>query len=282
MKKFTLEILFQIIGIGSASGLVYKDNSLFIISDNASVLYEYNIESKKLDQHKLLENTPEIPTENIPKKIKPDFEAITSFGEDCYIFGSGSTENRQKMVHFDSSQKQKIAETDVSALYQVMQSFGEISAEDFNIEGAVYTGENWFLFNRGNGKSSKNGIFTIGGKNLSEEFSVLYNSYKLPKIKKVQSSFTDAVRVENKIYFLATVEDTKSTYEDGAVLGTFIGRLDIEKMKIDFTEKISDSHKFEGITVYKESAKEIEFLLCEDKDNADLKSDIFRLTLEKK
>ena len=184
MKKFTLEVLFQIIGIGSASGLVYKDNSLFIVSDNASVLYEYNIENKNLDRHPLLENNPETPTENIPKKQKPDFEAITSFGEDCYIFGSGSTENRKKMIHFDASQKQKISETDVSALYDVMQSFGEITPEDFNIEGAVYTGEEWFLFNRGNGKSSKNGIFTIGGKNLSEEFSVLYNSYKLPKIRK--------------------------------------------------------------------------------------------------
>ena len=281
MKKFTLEVVFQIIGIGSASGLVYKDNSLFIVSDNASVLYEYNIESKNLNRHPLLENNPETLTENIPKKQKPDFEAITSFGEDCYIFGSGSTENRKKMIHFDASQNQKIAETDVSALYDVMQSFGEITPEDFNIEGAVYTGEEWFLFNRGNGKSSKNGIFTIGGKNLSEEFSVLYNSYKLPKIKKVQSSFTDAVRLDNKIYFLATVEDTKSTYDDGAVLGTFIGRLDIKKMKIDFTQKISDSHKFEGLTVYKDSAKEIEFLLCEDKDNDDLKSDIFRLVLEK-
>lgn len=281
MKKFTLEVLFQIIGIGSASGLVYKDNSLFIVSDNASVLYEYNIENKNLDRHPLLENNAEAPAENIPKKQKPDFEAITSFGEDCYIFGSGSTENRKKMIHFDTNKRQKISETDVSALYDVMQSFGEITPEDFNIEGAVYTGEEWFLLNRGNGKASKNGIFTIGGKNLSEEFSVLYNSYQLPKIKKVQSSFTDAVRVDNKIYFLATVEDTKSTYDDGAVLGTFIGRLDIKKMKIDFTQKISDSHKFEGLTVYKESAKEIEFLLCEDKDNDDLKSDIFRLALEK-
>jgi len=281
MKKFTLEVLFQIIGIGSASGLVYKNNSLFIVSDNASVLYEYNIENKNLDRHPLLENNPETPTENIPKKQKPDFEAITSFGEDCYIFGSGSTENRKKMIHFDANKRQKISETDVSALYDVMQSFGEITPEDFNIEGAVYTGEEWFLFNRGNGKASKNGVFTIGGKNLSEEFSVLYNSYKLPKIKKVQSSFTDAVRVGNKIYFLATVEDTKSTYEDGTVLGTFIGRLDIKKMKIDFTQKISDSHKFEGLTIYKESSKEIEFLLCEDKDNDDLKSDIFRLALEK-
>lgn len=281
MQKFQLELLFQIIGIGSASGLVFKDNSLFIISDNSSVLYEYNIENKNLETHRLLEMAEGIPTENIQKKLKPDFESIANFGEDCYIFGSGSRENRNKMIHFDTNQKQKMSETDVTDLYLVMQNFGNTNPEDFNIEGVVYNGESWFLFNRGNGKSGKNGIFTIGGNNLTDDFSVLYNSYKLPKIKGIQSSFTDAVRVEGKIYFLATVEDTKSTYDDGAVLGTFIGRLDIEKMKIDFTQKISDTHKFEGLTVFKENEKAIEFLLCEDKDNDDLKSDIFRLTLDK-
>lgn len=281
MQKFQLELLFQIIGIGSASGLVFKDNSLFIISDNSSVLYEYHIESKNLESHTILERATGTPTENIPKAKKPDFEAIANFGEDCYIFGSGSTENRNKMVHFDTNQKQKLKETDVTDLYAVMQNFGNTKPEDFNIEGAVYNGENWFLFNRGNGKSGKNGIFTIGGNNLVDDFSVLYNSYKLPKIKGIQSSFTDAVRVEGKIYFLATVENTQSTYDDGAVLGTFIGRLDIEKMKIDFTKKITDTHKFEGLTVYKEDNKTIEFLLCEDKDNDDLKSDIYKLTLDK-
>lgn len=47
-------------------------------------------------------------------------------------------------------------------------------------------------------------------------------------------------------------------------------------MKIDFTQKITDTHKFEGLTVYKENDKTIEFLLCEDKDNEDLKSDIYK------
>ncbi|MDZ4331864.1 MAG: hypothetical protein U0945_14930, partial [Flavobacterium sp.] len=60
MEKFTLELLFQIIGIGSASGLIYKDNSLLIIGDNSGFLYEYQMDSKDLKRHPLLEN----PTEN--------------------------------------------------------------------------------------------------------------------------------------------------------------------------------------------------------------------------
>jgi hypothetical protein len=276
MEKFTLELLFQIIGIGSASGLIYKDNTLLIIGDNSGFLYEYQIDSKELNRHALIEN----PSENILKKDKPDFEAITHFEENVYVFGSGSTEKRNKMVQFNIQNKSTTS-TDLTDLYVVMQSFGEIKREDFNIEGAIYNGEDWFLLNRANGKSNKNTLFTINGKNLTNEFQILSNNYKLPKIKGVRSSFTDAVLIDNSIYFLATAEDTASTYDDGEVLGSLIGRINIETMKIDFTQKISDSHKFEGLTLFKNSDKKIEFLLCEDKDSDVLETAIYKLTLDK-
>jgi hypothetical protein len=277
MEKLTLEILFHIIGIGSASGLIYKDNSLFIIGDNSGFLYEYNIANQNLQRHEIIENA----TENIKKSEKPDFEAITHFGDNFYVFGSGSTAKRNKMIQINTLEKE-ISTNDLTDLYGVMQSFGEIKPEDFNIEGAIYTGEEWFLFNRGNGKSSKNILFTIQGKNLVNEFNMLSNNYKLPKIKGIRSSFTDGVILDDKIYFLATAEDTDSTYNDGEILGSFIGCIDTKTMKIDFTKKISDTHKFEGLTVYQNSADAIEFLLCEDNDTAVLESNIYKLTLNKK
>lgn len=277
MEKFTLELLFHIIGIGSASGLIYKDNSLFIIGDNSGFLYEYSIESKKLQRHQIVENAGE----NIVKSEKPDFEAITHFGDTLYVFGSGSTKKRNSMVEINTVEKE-IRTNDLTDLYGVMQSFGEIKPEDFNIEGAIYTGEEWYLLNRGNGKSAKNVLFTIQGKNLVNEFKILSNNYKLPKIKGVRSSFTDAVVLDDKIYFLATAENTESTYEDGEILGSFIGCINTKTMKIDFTKKISDTHKFEGLTVYKNSADSIEFLLCEDNDTELLEANIYKLTITKK
>ena len=277
MQKFTLKLLFQIIGLGSASGLVYKDNSLFIISDNSGFLYEYSISSTNVKGSQLIEN----PSENIPKTDKPDFEAITCFGDSLYVFGSGSTEKRNKMMQVDVKTKKIIASTDLTDLYLMMQSFGKIKAEDFNIEGAIYNGESWFLFNRGNGRAHKNVVFTIKGKNLTNEFNILSNEFKLPKIKGVRTSFTDAILVENKIYFLAAAEDTKSTYEDGEVLGSIIGCIDIETMKIDFTQKITSTQKFEGLTLYKNSTEKIEFLLCEDNDTEELNTNIFHLTVNK-
>ena len=277
MEKFTLEILFHIIGIGSASGLIYKDNSLFIIGDNSGFLYEYAIPSQTLQQHAIIQNA----SPNVIKSEKPDFEAITHFGDTLYVFGSGSTQKRNKMVEINTFEKE-IRTKDLTDLYSVMQSFAEIKPEDFNIEGAIYTGSEWYLFNRGNGESSKNVLFTIHGKNFVDEFNILSNNYKLPKIKGVRSSFTDAVLLDDKIYFLATAEDTKSTYDDGEILGSFLGCIDTKTMKIDFTKKISDTHKFEGLTVYQNTNNTIEFLLCEDKDTEILETTIYKLIVNKK
>jgi len=277
MPKFTLELLFQIIGIGSASGLVYKDDSLFIIGDNSSFLYEYNLETKLLKRHPLIEN----PSENIPKKEKPDFEAITHYENRFYILGSGSTENRNKMITINPTDKSFLHTTDLGNLYKVMQRLGKINPEDFNIEGVIYNGNRWYLLNRGNVSSNKNSIFTIEGKSLADAFSMLSNEYQLPEIKGVRASFTDAQLVETKIYFLATAENTSSTYQDGEVLGSLIGCIDSKTMSIDFTEKISGTHKFEGLTLFENSAEKITFLLCEDKDTDELKSNIYQLTLTK-
>ncbi len=278
MEKFTLEILFQIIGIGSASGLLYKDNSLFIIGDNSGFLYEYNMPNQQLKTHALIDN----PAENIPKKLKPDFEALTNFKDTAYIFGSGSTENRNKMIEFDLKTKSVLQKNNMTDLYAVMQSFGTIKPEDFNLEGAIFDGENWYLFNRGNGISNKNTIFTIHAKKLGEEFALIATDYKLPKIKGIRSSFTDAILVEDKIYFLATAENTNSTYDDGEILGSCIGCIDLKTMKIDFTQKITATNKFEGLTLYENAAHTITFLLCEDNDTELLETKIYKLTLDKK
>ncbi|MFV8370313.1 DUF6929 family protein [Flavobacterium sp. LB2R40] len=278
MEKFTLELLFQIIGIGSASGLIYKEDSLYIIGDNSGYLYEYHMNSHDLKRHALIEN----PSENILKKEKPDFEAIAHFEDKLYVFGSGSTKKRNAMVQLDTQDKKMNTTTDLSNLYAVMQSFGDVKPQDFNIEGAIYNGENWLLLNRGNGSANKNVIFTIQGENLTNDFSILSNNYKLPKIKGVRSSFTDGVLVDDSIYFLATAEDTASTYDDGEVLGSLIGRINLKTMKIDFTKKISSTHKFEGLTVFTHSKEKIEFLLCEDKDTEVLETDIYKLTLDLK
>lgn len=277
MPNFQLELLFQIIGIGSASGLLYQNPSLYLISDNGAYLYHYQTETKALEKI-LLFNNPTL--ENIPKSVKPDFESIAHFEDTYFIFGSGSTPNRNKMFDYHSKNK-TIKTVDLTNLYLSMQSFANIKADDFNIEGVVFTGEIWYFLQRGNAGTGQNGIFTVQGKNLENDFTILYNSYKLPKIKGIQSSFTDAVLINDTLYFLSTTENTKSTYDDGEILGSFIGSINTKTMKIDYKQKISDQHKFEGISQYQNTNSKLEFLLCEDSDSEKLEATIYKLTLEK-
>lgn len=277
MYKFTLELLFQIIGIGSASGLFLKDNSLHVIGDNSAYFYEYELKSSALKRYALSEN----PAENISKKLKPDFEALAFYDDSFYLFGSGSTENRNKMVQLNARTKELIAVSDLSALYQSMQVLAGLNAESFNIEGLVHNGDHWYFFNRGNGDSGQNIVFTVSGKQLTAGAKITFETFQLPEIKGVRTGFTDATQIGDKLYFLAAAENTNSTYNDGEVLGSVIGCIDLKTMKVDFTQQISDRHKFEGLTLQQEGKDEISFLLCEDNDSDQLKAAIYLLKLKR-
>lgn len=272
MQNFTIELLFQILGIGSASGLVYRDHSLFVLSDNSSFLYEYHVKKNQLIRIKLFENSQE----NIPKKDKFDFESIALKENELHLLGSGSTSKREKRIIYNL-ETAAIAEKDLSPLYQNLKKNASISDEELNIEGVLFCNEKWFLFQRGNGANSRNGVFRT--KSLEIESETEFVKVSLPKIKQVETSFTDAILIEDKIYFLATAEDTTSTYDDGEILGSLIGRMDSRTLEIEFTQKISDTHKFEGLTLYKKTANAIEFLLCEDRDSDVLETNIYKLSI---
>lgn len=272
MKKFQLQLFLKIIGIGSASGILYHENSLFIISDNSSFLYQYNLEINTLIKHALAEN----PKENILKKDKPDFESIALKGNKIIVLGSGSTENRNDAKSFHLKSK-KIKTFDFSKHFENFKKTASLSDDELNIEGLIITSEKSYFFQRGNSINASNGIF-IMAETTNE---IVFKSISLPKLNNIEASFTDAILVNDSIYFLAAVENTISTYDDGEILGTFIGKMKLSDFSIEKTILISENHKFEGLTFYNESESEIAFLLCEDNDTELLESSIFKLTINK-
>ncbi len=272
MEKMQLHPYFEIKGIGAASGLVYKDNSLFIVSDNSTFLYEYNLNEKVLHKIKLFEDSQE----NLAKKDKADFESITLFDNKLYLYGSGSTKKRDIRVKFDLETKE-IKQKDLSKLHKKLRQTIALNDDELNIEGIIIDSENYYLFQRGNGVQAQNGIFTYN--KISK--NVAFVPIVLPKVKNIEATFTDAILVETKVYFLAACEDTTSTYTDGEIYGSFLGSLDLKTKEVHFVQQISDSQKFEGLTLFSETATQIEFLLCEDNDKEELTSTIYKLILEK-
>jgi len=278
MHSTTLSVFDEINGIGAASGLFLHKNLLHIVGDNSGYLNEYHTETRQLRKIQILFDPSLNQLENIAKPLKPDFEILCQHGDKLYILGSGSTSKRNLMIEYNLK-TQQVIKHDLTATYSKLKTIANINDENFNLEGAIYTGTSWLLFNRGNGTEQKNGIFIIEGSNLTLATQARFFGFKLPNINHIESTFTDAVLVKNEIFFIATAEDTQSTYADGDILGSFIGSINLQTLKLTFSHKISGKHKFEGITLLNQSKTSLSFLLCEDRDTEELKTIIYKLTL---
>lgn len=273
MENFKLTNFFSIKGISAASGLVYSQNVLFVISDSSNFLYQYDIDKKLLLKFPLVKDAKE----NIEKENKPDLESITQYGNQLIMLGSGSTEKRNTMFTLDLG-TDALQTQDLSALYGKLKTVGSFSDDQLNIEGAIYAYQTMLLFQRGNSKNSRNGIFIIPN---NQEDGIRFVPISLPTLDDIETTFTDAILVNDTIYFLACAENTVSTYEDGEVLGTILGIMHAPTFEIIDVQLLSEHQKFEGITLYKESENEIEFLLCEDNDTESLEAIIYQLSLKK-
>jgi len=271
MEKFQLEVFLILMNLGAASGLVYTDDAIYLVCDSSSYLYHYSFTTEKTTKIELTTHSQE----TIEKKNKPDFESITLVNDQLYIFGSGSGSKRNQLFTYHLKTK-KITERNIQPQHDSLQKKFGISAEDYNIEGVVYHNQKTYFFQRGNGPKEQNGIFIMN--DVTKETS--YHSIELPELQGVKATFTDAVLVEDAIYFLASAEKSASTYLDGEVTGTIVGRLSPETLNVEFTQKISDTNKFEGITLYKKTKDSLEFLLCEDSDSEQEKSKIYKLHLK--
>lgn len=278
MYKNQLSIFTKIEGLGAASGLVDTDHKLYIIGDNSGYLNVYHKSTKQLNKVCILNDKTLVDLTQISKAQKPDFEAICKHKNLLFILGSGSTPNRNQQVIYRLD-TQSVTIKDLSKTYQTLRQLAAISPENFNIEGAVFTGKEWFLFNRGNGIDGKNGIFCIETTDLSTMGKAVFNPVKLPHIGAVEASFTDAILLNNALFFTATCENTQSTYNDGEILGSFIGSINPKTYRLNFSYRIAGQHKFEGLTCLKNDKNRISFLLCEDADNDILSTVIYQLDL---
>src|SRR5690606_15623781 len=163
MNTILLKLFLTIQGVGAASGLIYRDGQLYVISDNSNYLYNYSIDQQALHQQLLINQPVNV---DIPKKKKADFEAITVADSVLYVVGSGSSTTRNTLIQYHLGTT-KTTTVDLRRVYKSLRNTYSIAKEDFNIEGALIVDKELWLFNRGNGPSHKNGIFILAKETLS-------------------------------------------------------------------------------------------------------------------
>lgn len=263
MKEIIIQAVYTILGINAASGLIYTDDTIYAVSDQSNVLYEFAIDENQTYFRSLDNDTI---NHKMVKNEKYDIEGIVLDDSTIFMIGSGSTPTRNLAFLYDI-QSQATDTLNLEYLYQTIAEFSEIDEEDFNIEGVVKYKEDYIFLNRGNGPKNSNALLFVQGRNFIDDFNTFTHTIELPKINGVSSGFSDGIVVNNTLFFLATAENKNSTYHDGEIKGSMIGAIDLKKMKLKFTKVISNNKKFEGIALRNLEGKKIEFLLCEDRDS---------------
>jgi len=270
MLKLILEAFISISGITAASGIVYHDSQLHIVSDNSNYIYSYRLRDQKLSKTALQQSDS---MENIAKADKMDLEAITFDGSRYYLYGSGSTDKRAHRFIWDGK---TMIQENYSNVYTFLMEKFNISKEDFNIEGVIHLHDKILFFNRGNGPQGINAILEYHPLATDKSRCI---SVELPKLNGVSTGFSDATLVENEIYFIATAEDAKSTYLDGEIGGSILGRMPLDLSAKAKTFEIPEKHKFEGITLKEKTPQGLVFLLCEDTDSENNDLTIYSLKI---
>ncbi len=224
-------------GIPSASGVVRADNVLYVIGDNLAWLYQLDDHYEITDKVLLLGG---ITDSILPKASKPDFEAMTTIQNnsevELLIFGSGSkSPERDVIARVRLKDRTQTIVDGAASFYNAIRSSKHLDAESLNIEAAATVGNALFLFNREHNlilEFSLNDIIDfLNGLNDLPTYKVY--SINLPLLNGLNAKFSGASAVPNsqQLVFTASVEDTPNTYDDGKVLGSYVGIIDIEDLK---------------------------------------------------
>ncbi|HLW33247.1 MAG TPA: hypothetical protein VKX40_13370 [Aequorivita sp.] len=220
-------------GVISASGLVKARDKYYVISDDAPFLYTLD------DNYDVISQLPIFTidasfTSRIEKSEKPDFEALDIVDDNEIIaFGSGSkSPERDVFLRIFIKGKKEIKTYQISEFYTHLKNLEVMENRELNIEAVAYKDGQIFIFNRG-----QNVVFGFVFKELISYFegnipfpTPRTKLFQLPNIRGIRAGFSGATALKEHPYiiFTASVEDTPNAYDDGEVLGSFIGILKIE------------------------------------------------------
>lgn len=229
--------------ISSASGIESINGTTYIISDDQASLFitDNFSEIKKIkiiDSDKI----------RIDKLYKPDFEALGKINiknsNHLLIISSGSKiDYRDTVFLFSVDDKKIIAKRNFRNIYNKMKISANLNTNySINIEAVSVDSNSVYLFQRGN-LDGNNVIFKfskkefleyLNGKQNNLEFE--FKKFTLPILNSKNSGFSGACYLnENEMIFTASVEINPDTYQDGAILGSYIGILNYETGGIKYT-----------------------------------------------
>lgn len=269
----------ELTGVPSASGIEFYKDSFYIIGDNSAWLYHFNSAFKGLEKYQIHHQLNHV-NDTIPKKEKPDFEAtalVTSSDHTLlYIFGSGSkSHTRDILVKVDLKNPRNYESISLEKFYSHLKAGG---ITELNIEGAVYANGYFYLLNR-----AENSIIHFAYSefeaflNLSvQELKFTQYIFVLPIVDHVQAAFSGGTLIPgtDTMIFTASLEQTDNWIDDGAVLGSYVGMIELDRLADTRALKVAPvvdgsgalKIKVESVTVRSVNGHKIELIMVTDSD----------------
>jgi hypothetical protein len=228
------------------------------------------------------------------KADKLDLEACVGLPDGrALLFGSGSTERRQRIVTFDSGALRVV---DADELYAALRRERAFSGAELNVEGAALVGTRLRLFQRGNGAATSDAAAVNATVDLDLRAFVAWLDegalgspppltnilrYDLGEVSGVPYGFTDASAFEGGAIYLAGAEASPNTYDDGEVLGARVGIAN--ERGVRFTDLLREDgspaiEKAEGVLPWPERSDRAWVVI--DPDDPDRPAELCEVALE--
>src|SRR5262245_43632040 len=249
--------------LSAASGLVCVKSFNYVIADDELHLGVFRADDVSPGRLlRLFEGTLPEP-KAARKEQKTDLEALTllpAFGHFAHgallALGSGSRRNRRlgALVGLDTEGSVFGVPqcVDLSPLLAPLED----AFAALNIEGAVVSGDELRLFQRGNKGNSKNAIIRFGLSALLDALKSgraaalkppAIHYFDLGQIDGVPFSFTDAaILPTGDMVFTAVAEDTDDAYKDGPCRAAAIGMVE-DRGCLRWLRRLDRPHKVEGV-----------------------------------
>jgi hypothetical protein len=281
--------------VAAASGVVRRGEYVYVVGDDLLFLAVFDASSKDPGQlRRVLPGERTDPAVESPED-KPDLEVLTvlppfeSHPNGALLgLGSGSTPARDRgfawALAADGSLHGDPMQLDLAALYTLLRE----NLEALNVEGAAVMGHELWLLQRGN---SEEGVNLVVSLELSEVLDSLLRDHTLaaPELRGMLAfdlgelegaalTFSDASPLGGELLvFTASAEDSSSTRENGAILGSVVGTID-RGGEVRRLRTIDRKYKVEGVHAVLDTEVVGMTFVC-DQDDPDVPAPLLSATM---
>ena len=275
----------------SASSIEYIDGKLYLMGDDATHLLVLDTNLNIIDSIPIIANS----TRRLPKETKPDLEAsaFNSDSNEIFLFGSGSLSPYRNLGWKYNLNTIGNDSINLEPLYLKVKGSG---IEQINIEGACFISGKFLFVNRGNKGYPHNHLIITDEKFLKNDSNFQISIIPFAAQKYIDSfkgiSGLCYAKESDKLILTVSTEDTKNSYDDGAIGNSYLWIIDNISTKIngkalgfkrvidlEYLDSRFKGQKIESATVIKETDKLIYLALVADNDDGS--STVFKMSINK-